>query len=144
MTLEAENIVFEDGALTVAAYQKLRAEAGWHELEPARARAALERSIFTTTARVGEEVVGCGRIVGDGQIYFYIQDVLVTPNLRGRGVGSALMGRLMNFLEGAAPRRSGAFFGLMIAPGLEDFYAKFGFEPLAVDSPFMAIWRNGH
>jgi hypothetical protein len=31
------------------------------------------------------DAVGCGRVVGDGGVYFYVQDVIVVPGLQGLG-----------------------------------------------------------
>ena len=53
-----------------------------------------------------------GRIVGDGALFLYIQDVLVRPSLQGGGLGDSIMERLMTWLGRSAPDR--AFVGLTL------------------------------
>lgn len=85
-----------------------------------------------------------GRIVGDGHVYFYVQDVIVVPEYQQAGLGKSIVERLMQFLDRAAPAKSGAFLGLMTEPHLTRFYDRFGFETYPVNVPAMRIWRNGH
>jgi len=89
-------------------------------------------------------IIGMGRIVGDNAMYFYIQDIIITPEFQRQHIGSNIMTSIMHYLEKNAPFKSGAFVGLMASPGLSYFYKKYGFEPLAFDSPFMCSWRKDH
>jgi GNAT superfamily N-acetyltransferase len=141
---EIEVLTFEDEAPPLRDYLKLRSDAGWHTIEEPRAEEALLRSLFCVTARYDSRIVGCARVVGDGAMYFYIQDLIVSSAFRRRGIGKALMSRVMAFLDGAAPAHCGAHLGMMIAPGLDKFYAQFGFQRLPDDSPALRQWRNGH
>ncbi len=126
-------------APTVGEYLALRASVAWHPLAEAPVRRALHHSLYAVTAVHGPEAVGCGRITGDGGIYFYVQDVITHPRYQRRGVATRVMARLMAYVDATAP--SGAFIGLMAAPGLERFYSRFGFTRFPEDSPGMAIWR---
>jgi GNAT superfamily N-acetyltransferase len=66
-----------------------------------------------------------GRIVGDGAIYFYVQDVIVRPAHQGRGIGRCIVNCLMDWIHDNAPPR--AFVGLFAAEGRDGFYAHYGF-----------------
>lgn len=77
------------------------------------------------SVRRSDELLGFGRVVGDGVLYFYVQDVIVVRGARGKGVGRLIMGRLMVRLREIAP--AGATIGLMSAAGKEGFYERFGF-----------------
>ena len=68
---------------------------GWGQsLNFDAAEDALQNSIFAVTARsTTGEVIAMGRIVGDGAIYFYIQDLVVSPDVQGQGIGTAIMAR---------------------------------------------------
>jgi GNAT superfamily N-acetyltransferase len=72
------------------------------------------------------ETVGMGRIVGDGAIYFYVQDVAVLRAYQGRGIGSQILTALVGWVARNAPEK--AFVGLFTVPGTEPFYRGFGFE----------------
>ena len=120
---------------TTAEYAKLRTAAGWQKTDDAATRTALNNSLFCAVAVDSGNVVGLGRVTGDGGLYFYIQDLLVLPEYRHRGVGTSLMTELMRFItDNAAP---GTFVGLMAAKGLRDYYVRFGFKSRPHDAPGM-------
>jgi ribosomal protein S18 acetylase RimI-like enzyme len=124
---------------TAAEYLALRQSVGWHGLSATASETGLAHSLYAVCAQQGSEVVGCGRIVGDGGVYFYIQDLVVRPEYQRRELGTQIMKKLMGYIERHA--QSGAFIGLMAAPGLEDFYARFSFTRFPEDSPGMLIWK---
>jgi GNAT superfamily N-acetyltransferase len=97
--------------------------------------AALSASIYSVVAVDGTRAIGMARIVGDGAIYFYIQDVVVRPELQRRGVGTALMEAIMRYLDAKAP--AGASIGLFAADGKAPFYERWGFKPRAPGAPGM-------
>ena len=104
----------------------LRANCGWGDLDEEVAYRALGSGIINVTLYEGDEVVGFGRVVGDGVLYFYIQDLIVKRNCRGQGLGKMLMGQLLMKITDCAPK--GASVGLMSATGKENFYKQFGFK----------------
>lgn len=124
---------------TAEEYLSLRHSVGWHGLPIPAVRTGLSHSLYAVCALSAQQVVGCGRICGDGGIYFYIQDVIISPRFQRQGLGTRLMDRLMAHIHRHA--RQGAFIGLMAAPGLEGFYGRFGFSLYPQDSPGMMIWK---
>ena len=130
---------FVDRVPTVSEYLTLRKSVGWHALPNSSAELGLAGSLFSVCVVLGDETVGCGRIVGDTGIYFYIQDVIVRPDFQHRGLGTRIMEKLMTYLDARA--HQGAFIGLMAAPGLESFYGRFGFNCFPAESPGMFIWK---
>jgi GNAT superfamily N-acetyltransferase len=127
MTLNAAAYRLEPRAPTLDEFRHICAEVGW---EPVinfdAAEDSLDNSIHCVVAILGTEAVGMGRVVGDGAIYFYIQDVAVVPGHQGRGLGERIMKELVDWLEANAPEQ--AFIGLFAAAGTEPFYRRFGFE----------------
>jgi len=81
------------------------------------------------------DAVGCGRVVGDGGVYFYVQDVIVLPELQGLGWGARIMDAVMRYLDASAP--PGSFIGLMAAKDVEGFYRRYGFDRRPDDRPGM-------
>jgi predicted GNAT superfamily acetyltransferase len=51
------------------------------------------------TARVGEQLVGLARVVGDGLTIIYLQDVLVRPERQRSGIGRELTNRVLEGFE---------------------------------------------
>lgn len=88
---------------------------------------ALKASLYSVVVHNPEgQIAGMARVVGDGFIYFYVQDVVIHPDFQGQGLGQALLWRVMDWIQKHAPEK--AFVGLFSAQGKEDFYRKFGFE----------------
>ncbi|WP_158291527.1 GNAT family N-acetyltransferase [Marinicauda algicola] len=117
-------IVLTDDSPPPASFSAFRAACGWGEISPELARQALERSLLACTAKDSDaEIVGFGRIVGDG-LYLYMQDMIVSPAWRGRGIGDAIAKRLIERAEAGFP---GARIMLMCAQGAEAFYERHGF-----------------
>jgi GNAT superfamily N-acetyltransferase len=112
---------------TIEEYLRLADAVGWSRyVSRAAAEIALSNTWFATVAEIGSAVVGMGRIIGDGGIFFYIQDLVVVPAHQGTGVGARTMEALMAHLHRAAP--DGAFVGLFSAAGKTGFYERFGFQ----------------
>ena len=82
-------------------------------------------SCFAVSVYDEDDLVGMGRVVGDLGLCFYIQDVIVVSSYQGRGLGDAIMRRLMKFISDHATENT--YVGLMSAAGKEPFYHKFGF-----------------
>ena len=113
---------------TIQEYQQLSQSVGWGEIINFDAAAkGLPQSVFGVVAETGEgEIVGMGRVVGDGAMYFYLQDIAVDPDYQGRGIGTRLVGAMMDFLrENAAPQ---SFIALFSAPDALAFYERFSFQ----------------
>lgn len=117
-------------------YNALRASAGWGTYDLEIARACLPRSLYGVCAvtggavtgggEIGGSTVGMARVVGDGGLVCYIQDVVVLPAWRGQGVARLLMDAVMAWVRvHMAPN---AVVGLMAAAGLESFYRSYGFQ----------------
>ena len=81
-----------------------------------------EKEMVTPYAIYAEgQMVGFGRAISDGQSQSAIYDVVVLPEFQGRGVGKAVMQALLAKLP-----QGGAVL-IYAAPGMQDFYRKFGF-----------------
>ena len=82
-----------------------------------KTRAALTRTL-NITARDGERLAGCLRILTDGYFFGTITELLVLPEYQGQGVGSALL----RLAKEHTPTL--LYFGAQ--PGVESFYEKNG------------------
>ncbi len=136
-----KNIRFVEEAPPVAVYQKFRRIVGWAPLSDSAAAKGLQNALYSVYALKGKEIIGCGRIVGDGAIYFYIQDIIVLPEYQGRGLGWQIMEYIMRYLEINATKN--AFIGLMAAKDVASVYEKFGFEKRPENRPGMYRMWNG-
>jgi GNAT superfamily N-acetyltransferase len=119
-------------------YTGLRAAAGWAALDYAQAALATRMDLFSVVVLTEEgEAIGCCRVLGDGVTSFYLQDLIVAPKYRRRGVATRIVKLVFSWLASKAP--PAAFVGCMAAPGTEGFFARLGFAARAGDAPGMQL-----
>ncbi len=75
---------------TVSEYKKLRGLVGWWETVETAIDVALKNSLFSVVAVEHDTVIGFGRVIGDGGLYFYIQDLIIHPDYQAKGLGKSL------------------------------------------------------
>lgn len=130
-------IILTERTPTVEEYLALRESVGWSGPSAEVVELALNNTLYSVCALFDDIVVGMGRVVGDGGLYFYIQDVMVVPALQKQGVGELVMDSLMDYLrEKASPE---SYIGMMAAKGTSGFYARFGFKNRPEDDPGMVF-----
>jgi GNAT superfamily N-acetyltransferase len=106
-------------------YNRLRMMVGWGTYDEELVALSLPNSLFCVCAMVSDETIGMARIIGDGGLVFYIQDVIVIPEYQGKGIGGFMMERVMAYLKQHAGHNT--ILGLMSATGKEGFYEQYGF-----------------
>ena len=103
-------------------------------IKPASALATVfPNSMFTCFVFAEGRLVGAGRAVADGLDCSYIADVAVHPDHQGRGLGRAIIARLVELSAGHKK------IILYANPGKEGFYAKLGFRRMRTA---MAIFQD--
>lgn len=118
---------------TIAACARLRG------LSPKTAEAAvrgLPRTFFAVVVRRNEEIVGMGRVIGDGGLFLQIVDIAVEPTHQGRGFGQRDHGRFGRSSQAPTP---GAYASLIADGEAHRLYSGFGFKPNAPTSIGMAM-----
>ncbi|MCP4321995.1 MAG: GNAT family N-acetyltransferase [Alteromonadales bacterium] len=103
----------------------LRAKVGWGDTDLIMAEVSLDNSLFHISARIDNRLIGMGRVIGDGSLFFYVQDLVVDPEFHSKGIGTALMQRIELYLSKVA--KKGATIGLLSAKGKEPFYTKYDY-----------------
>ncbi len=124
----------EDRPPNVREYQQLRTTTGWDPVTDQAVEQAMRNTEFGVCILHENEIVGTGRIIGDG-IYYYIQDVIVMPEFQGQGVGKLIMDELGKWLNERTDTY--AFVGLMAAKGTTEFYQGFDFQKRPEEGPGM-------
>jgi len=87
---------------------------------------ALHHSLFGVIATVEGEIVGCGRLVGDGAMFCYLQDVMVLPRFHRQGIGTLIVDSLMAWIDSNMPEK--IYIGLFTREELHGFYARYSFR----------------
>lgn len=111
---------------TVSEHQKLWEAVGWGGVNLDMTRQSLANAVYSIVVIHEESVIGMGRIVGDGVMYFYIQDVAVLPEYQNKGIGKLILDHLLTYINQNG--LAGAFVGLFASQANDTFYEKFGFK----------------
>ncbi|NER13641.1 GNAT family N-acetyltransferase [Leptobacterium flavescens] len=137
-----KNYHFEIRKLKPEEYQSIRNTTNWPILDDHTVEKALKNDLFSICVFDADTPIGMGRIIGDGAIYFYIQDIIVHPDYRTMGIGKLIMEQVEVYLEDHA--RHNSFIGLMAAEGVEAFYENYGYSRRADDRPGMfKLFKKG-
>ena len=136
-------ITFHEEIPTVQAYNKLRISAGWGALDTEAVEQALPNSVYGVIAKEEDHTIAFARVIGDGKLCFYIQEIIVHPEYQRQGIATRLMEYIMAFLKENAIQRS--YIGVFVGKGLEAFYKRYGFwqRPNDVMGPgMMQFWND--
>ena len=110
---------------TVNEYISLRKHVNWGTISHTSTEKSLKNSIYSICVEINDKLIGMGRVIGDGCLCFYIQDIIVHSNYRKIGIATKIMKYIMDYISNTAEENS--MIGLMAVKGLEPFYQKFGF-----------------
>ena len=123
----------------VATYQQLRIAAGLSAKTAEAAAKGLPNSLFAVQVLLGDDVVGMGRIIGDGGCFYQVVDIAVLPAHQGKGLGKLIMREISRFIDSDVP--DSAYVSLIADGQAQDLYAQFGFRHTAPASVGMARKR---
>lgn len=108
-------------------YNELSWSVGWGTEPDGVVRAALRGTLFAICAFESGRLVGHARLIGDGALFVYVQDVMVHPDWQGKGVGTQLMERIVEQIDALKQRSPSLRAYLGASAGRESFYERFGF-----------------
>ena len=122
--MTSETISYSDTRdISLEAIRELYEANDWSAAKkPTELRNGLLNSHSLWTAWDGDRLIGLGNAISDGHLVVYYPHLLVHPAYQRRGIGSALMRRLMSMYEGFHQH-------ILVADGEAiNFYNKLGFE----------------
>lgn len=141
---ESDNgLVWRDDprAIPLKPLWKMISESYWAEgREPFEVARHLEESLLVLGGFKGKELVAFGRLASTGGEAAFLFDVVVHPEIRGRGYGQALMRRLLSHPALASISRI-----YLHTRDASSFYEKFGFRPVGQvsDNVLMVLGTEG-
>lgn len=118
-------------------FLRLRKITGLTVYSEEAAREGLKGTIAAATIYYGDQVVGIGRLVGDGGCVFVICDIAIDPAHQGKRLGKAIMASLMDYVR--SELKSKAYVSLIADLPADKLYEQFGFEATAPASIGMAF-----
>ena len=127
-----ENICKEirlvDNILQAEDFIRLRIEAGFAEIPVEHVKKALQNGLINVSAIYNGELVGMGRLVGDGAMYWYLQEIIILPQFQRKGIGTMIVNHLVDYAKANSVTGKFTTIGGVSAKGKEPFYEKMGFD----------------
>ncbi len=120
-----ENMKYRENVLAYEDYCRLRESVGW--LNFPNIQKSLENSLYTITAVQDNQIVGMGRLIGDG-MYYMIVDIVVHPDYQQQGIGNKIVSMLIDHVKEETPIGGRSSIQLIAEKGKESFYEKRGFK----------------
>lgn len=122
---------------TISEYNDTRRAAGLAVKNERAAQVGLSNTLYAVCVVYENSVVGIGRVIGDGGLFFDVVDIAVVESHQKKGVGKLIMDSLMAYLDvNAGPT---ALICLMANKGVAPFYEKYGFKAREADMPGMFL-----
>ena len=106
-------------------FAALRLSVDWKSPNLTMLRKSIANSLFWISIYQKDKLVATGRVIGDGSMYFYIQDVIVSPQFQRQKLGDEIMKHIEEYLTKTCVK--GSTIGLLSAFGKEQFYQRYGY-----------------
>ncbi|MBE6145805.1 MAG: GNAT family N-acetyltransferase [Firmicutes bacterium] len=100
---------------------------GWGSYPKEISKKALSNNIYSVSIYDNDNIIGYGRLIGDGIIFLYIHDIMVKPEYQGKGIGKTIMQKLLSKVEELRKENPDLLLYLGASKGKEEFYRKCGF-----------------
>jgi len=115
---------------------------GWWEEQwtPEGIAPLIAGSFCFVVATEGERAVGMGRAISDDCSDAYLQDIVVLPEYRGKGIGAVILDTLVAFCR----ERGLTWIGLIAQPGTTPFYERRGFAVMEGHVPMLSGEYHAH
>lgn len=85
--------------VTALDYCNLRITSGMGPKTTENAEVALNNSLYIVSLWEEDDLIGMGRIIGDGAISYTVTDIMVDKNYQGKGYGKILMNHIDQYFE---------------------------------------------
>jgi ribosomal protein S18 acetylase RimI-like enzyme len=113
-----------------------RAGGWWKETYEVSGLIPLMKGSFAFAVAIDRKtsrLAGMGRVLSDGVSDCYIQDLVVLPGYREKGIGTKIVATLVE----ACKARGVSWIGLIAEPGSERFYESLGFRVMQGHVPML-------
>lgn len=118
----------------------LRKLLGWKTIELDQLTTALKNTMCKVCIKTNDEIIACGRIVGDYSCKGVLSDILVNPKYQHLGFGKTVVCNLLEQVENNL--KEGQVFQVEATPTFNnrDFYIKCGLKYKPENQDGVYIW----
>ncbi len=125
-------MIINNNKPTAEQYVNLRRSSGMGAKDIKNAKVAINNSLFIVSLWENNELIGLGRIIGDGAISYTVTDIMVHKKYQGQGYGKKIMGQIDNYFKENAD--NDAYIMLIANKPANKLYEKFNFVDVQPNS----------
>ena len=120
-------IRIEENVNNIEEFNYLYDAVEWGAYDIEISQKALDNTYYSVSVYDDNQIIGYGRLIGDGICFMYIHDVMVKPDYQNKKIGTMIMNKLVEQLEMIKKENPYMRAYLGASKGKENFYKKFGF-----------------
>ncbi len=120
-------MIIKENINNVEEFNSLYDNVGWCSYDKSISKKALKNTLYSVSVYEDDKIIGYGRIIGDGAIFFYIHDVMVKKEYQNKKIGTIIMNELLEKISEYKKYNPDILVYLGASKNKEDFYKKFGF-----------------
>jgi GNAT superfamily N-acetyltransferase len=92
------NIAYKENILSANDFILLHKKMGMAEYSIEQIKKSMPYNLYSIVAINDYEIIGMGRLLGDGVLLWYINDVLVLKEHQGKVIGKEIVKRLIQYI----------------------------------------------
>lgn len=120
-------MTYTEKEISYVDYVRLRESVNWNNSFKEQTEKCLKNTLYSIEAIDDNTIIGMGRLIGDG-MYYMMVDIVVEPGYQGKGIGSNIVNKLIEYVYRETPAGGRSSIQLIAEKGKEGFYEKLGFK----------------
>ena len=120
-------MIIKENVKSVEEFNVLYDNVGWGCYDDKVSEVALDNTLYSVSVYDNDEIIGYGRLIGDGACFIYIHDIMVRVDYQGKKIGTLIMNKLMDKVKSYKKFNPYVRVYLGASKNREGFYEKFGF-----------------
>lgn len=120
-------MIYTEKKISYTDYVRLRESVNWNNFNKEQTEKCLKNTLYSIEVIDDNIIIGIGRLIGDG-MYYMMVDIIVEPSYQGKGIGSNIVNKLIEYVHRETPVGGRSSIQLIAEKGKESFYEKLGFK----------------
>lgn len=120
-------MIIKENVKNIEEFNFLYDNVGWGCYDDEVSEVALDNTLYSVSVYDNDEIIGYGRLIGDGACFIYIHDIMVRVDYQGKKIGTLIMNKLMDKVKSYKKFNPYVRVYLGASKNREGFYEKFVF-----------------
>lgn len=118
--LRKDIMIYTKKKISYTDYVRLRESVNWNNFNKEQTEKCLKNTLYSIEVIDDNIIIGIGRLIGDG-MYYMMVDIIVEPSYQGKGIGSNIVNKLVEYVHRETPVGGRSSIQLIAEKGKESF-----------------------